>query len=105
MVGFVNEAEQPELSYYNEKLNYSYVGETGVNAGVMLMNLTRMRNFDFITKLVPIAEKSPSLKYGDQCILNILFSKHTGKFSLFSLKIQKVVRNILFEWHFFQFIS
>lgn len=46
----------------------------------MLMNLTRMREFNWIDKLEPILEKyRTQLTWGDQDIINIIFHDHPGE--------------------------
>lgn len=45
----------------------------------MLMNLTRMREFDWISRLAPVLEKYRLyLTWGDQDIINIIFHDHPG---------------------------
>lgn len=62
-----------------------YYGKTGLNAGVMHMNLTRMKNFPgggWIAanlKVFDIFKKK--IKLADQDILNILFHKVAILFS------------------------
>lgn len=52
---------------------------SGLNSGVMLMNLTRMREFDWINRLNPVLEKYRiALTWGDQDIINIIFHYHPG---------------------------
>lgn len=46
----------------------------------MLMNLTRMREFNWISRLAPVLEKYRLyLTWGDQDIINIIFHDHPGK--------------------------
>ena len=60
-------------------LQLPYYGKTGVSTGVMLMNLTRMRDnshVDWISENIRIFDRYQNvIKYGDQDILNIFFSK------------------------------
>lgn len=61
----------------------------GVNSGVMLMHLSRMRQFGWVKYLAPIyKEFRLKLTWGDQDIINIFFHFHPGKFMLlvFNLK-------------------
>lgn len=52
----------------------------GLNSGVMLMNLTRMREFNWISRLAPVLEKYRLyLTWGDQDIINVIFHDHPGK--------------------------
>jgi len=52
---------------------------SGVNSGVMLMNLTRMRAFSWTNYVVPIyKEYKLKITWGDQDIINIIFHFHPG---------------------------
>lgn len=54
---------------------------SGVNSGVMLMNLTRMRAFSWTDYVVPIyKEYKLKITWGDQDIINIIFHFHPGNF-------------------------
>lgn len=37
------EHEEPRIGWYNRFARHPYYGKTGINSGVMLMNLTRIR--------------------------------------------------------------
>lgn len=41
------EHEEPRIGWYNRFARHPYYGKTGVNSGVMLMNVTRMRRKHF----------------------------------------------------------
>lgn len=41
------EHEIPKIGWYSRFARHPYYGTTGVNSGVMLMNLTRIRNTQF----------------------------------------------------------
>lgn len=41
------EHEEPRIAWYNRFARHPYYGATGINSGVMLMNLTRMRQVHF----------------------------------------------------------
>lgn len=52
----------------------------GVNSGVMLMNLTKMREFNWVDQLEPIfSQFKLKLTWGDQDIINIIFHYHPEK--------------------------
>ena len=54
---------------------------TGVNSGVMLMNLTRLRKFGWEEYVLPIYKHYKlSITWGDQDIINIIFHYHPGKY-------------------------
>lgn len=61
----------------------------------MLMNLTRMREFDWISRLAPVLEKYRLyLTWGDQDIINIIFHDHPGN----SVMILLVYKNIIVSY-------
>ncbi|XP_072162818.1 glucoside xylosyltransferase 1-like [Diadema setosum] len=68
------EHEVKNIGWYNRFARHPYYGETGMNSGVMLMNLTRMRNFGWSQKIVPYYhEYKLKITWGDQDLINILF--------------------------------
>ena len=61
-----------------------FYGKLGFNSGVMLMNLTRLREFKMHEKMVPIHQKyHTGVVNGDQCLLNALFYENPGNFLSF----------------------
>lgn len=90
--GFFNEMNSSQLAamtpehedyatgWYNRFARHPYFKPLGVNSGVMLMNLTRMREFQWESHLAPIYDKyKQKITWGDQDILNILFHTHPDK--------------------------
>ncbi|MCL4141169.1 UNVERIFIED_CONTAM: hypothetical protein GTU68_031185, partial [Idotea baltica] len=75
----------PNLVYYATKRNNEkipFYGETGLNAGVLLMNLTAIDCFPggwIPTCFQIIQQYDKKLKYGDQDLLNVLFQKFPGR--------------------------
>ena len=73
-------AMAPCMAHYGVPRNHvPYYGEYGLNAGIMLMNLTRIRAYQpgFQKSLLEIMDKYKSRLYlADQDILNIFFSFH-----------------------------
>ncbi|XP_062246137.1 glucoside xylosyltransferase 1-like isoform X2 [Platichthys flesus] len=79
------EHEEPRIGWYNRFARHPYYGKTGINSGVMLMNMTRLReNFfknDMTTVslrweeiLMPLLQKYKlNITWGDQDLLNIIF--------------------------------
>ena len=60
--------------------NHSFFISEGLNSGVMLMNLTRMREVKMISKIIDIFDEYHSnITWGDQCLLNIYFHFYPGK--------------------------
>ncbi|BES89854.1 Glycosyl transferase family 8 [Nesidiocoris tenuis] len=71
------EHEDPNTGWYNRFARHPFYGELGLNSGVMLMNLTRMREFKWEKYLVPIfKEYKLKMTWGDQDIINIIFHFH-----------------------------
>lgn len=48
------EHEEPRIGWYNRFARHPYYGLTGINSGVMLMNMTRIRRKYFKVCLVPL---------------------------------------------------
>lgn len=60
------EHEIPKIGWYSRFARHPYYGTTGVNSGVMLMNLTRIRNTQFkVRRNAAVAENS------DLCVFHI----------------------------------
>lgn len=79
------EHEEPRIGWYNRFARHPYYGKTGVNSGVMLMNMTRLREKYFQNDmtaaglrweeiLLPLLQKYKlNITWGDQDLLNIIF--------------------------------
>ncbi|XP_072845538.2 glucoside xylosyltransferase 2 isoform X1 [Pogona vitticeps] len=79
------EHEIPKIGWYSRFARHPYYGTTGVNSGVMLMNLTRIRNAQFKNSMIPTGLTWEEMLYplyqkyknyitwGDQDLLNIIF--------------------------------
>ncbi|CAN8028494.1 unnamed protein product, partial [Ixodes persulcatus] len=77
---FLNPVE--ELWSVFEKMNESHLTALSYEAEdlVMPMNLTRMRNFDWVSRLATLMEEyAGRIPWGDQDLMNILFSSHPDK--------------------------
>ena len=80
------ENEEPALSWYPRFARHPFFGTNGVNSGVMLMNLTRMRAFDWTEKILEAYRKYKlSITWGDQDLLNVVFHDNPGKSCLYFL--------------------
>ncbi|RWS11165.1 Glucoside xylosyltransferase 1-like protein [Dinothrombium tinctorium] len=101
------EQEDYSIGWYNRFAKHPYVEPLGVNSGVMLMNLTRMRNIEWASYLPSILDKYDSeIVWGDQDIINIYFHSHKGKIShlltseiIFVSKLDQLLV-IPCEWNF-----
>ncbi|CAK9827062.1 Glucoside xylosyltransferase 1 [Anthophora retusa] len=81
------EHEDPNTGWYNRFAKHPYYGKLGVNSGVMLMNLTRMREFRWIEYVIPIhKEYKLKITWGDQDIINIIFHYHPEKLYVYSCR-------------------
>ncbi|XP_067855009.1 glucoside xylosyltransferase 2 [Heptranchias perlo] len=79
------EHEIPKIGWYSRFARHPYYGAAGVNSGVMLMNLTRIRHQLFKNSMIPTGLRWEELLYplyhkyknyitwGDQDLLNIIF--------------------------------
>lgn len=80
MVGLAAEHLDASVGWYNHHAKHPFYGELGVNSGVMLMNLTRMRAFRWEAWIVPLFEAyKDRIVWGDQDLINILFHEHPGE--------------------------
>lgn len=70
LAGMAPEHEEPRIGWYNRFARHPYYGKTGVNSGVMLMNMTRIRAKHFKVRL----SVSPHTKcvLGNVTLLNAL---------------------------------
>ncbi|XP_037552084.1 glucoside xylosyltransferase 1 [Nematolebias whitei] len=79
------EHEEPRIAWYSRFARHPFYGKTGINSGVMLMNMTRMRSTFFKNDmtsvgllweelLMPLLQKYKlNITWGDQDLLNIIF--------------------------------
>ncbi|KAG8233143.1 hypothetical protein J437_LFUL010373 [Ladona fulva] len=84
MAALTPEHEDHATGWYNRFARHPYYGPLGVNSGVMLMNLTRMRQFSWNEYVVPIyKEYKLKITWGDQDIINIIFHFHPDKLYIY----------------------
>uniref|UniRef100_A0A1B6CX52 UDP-D-xylose:beta-D-glucoside alpha-1,3-D-xylosyltransferase n=2 Tax=Clastoptera arizonana TaxID=38151 RepID=A0A1B6CX52_9HEMI len=87
MAALAPEHEDPNTGWYNRFARHPFYGKLGVNSGVMLMNLTRMRQFKWEKYLSPIyKEFKLKITWGDQDIINIIFHYHPEKLLQYSCR-------------------
>ena len=80
------EQEEPALSWYPRFARHPFFGKNGMNSGVMLMNLTRMRTSDWTEKILKAYhEYKLSITWGDQDLLNIFFHDNPGNLYFYFL--------------------
>ncbi|XP_034943589.1 glucoside xylosyltransferase 1 [Chelonus insularis] len=81
------EHEDPNTGWYNRFAKHPYYGKLGVNSGVMLMNLTRMREFRWTDYVIPIhKEYKLNITWGDQDIINIIFHYHPERLYIYTCR-------------------
>ncbi|XP_051886219.1 glucoside xylosyltransferase 1 isoform X1 [Pristis pectinata] len=85
IAGMAPEHEEPRIGWYNRFARHPYYGKTGINSGVMMMNMTRIRKKYFKNDmttarlkwedlLLPLFKKYKlNITWGDQDLLNIVF--------------------------------
>ncbi|XP_050692432.1 glucoside xylosyltransferase 2-like [Eriocheir sinensis] len=80
MAAMAPEHEDLATGWYNRFAKHPFYGRLGVNSGVMLMNLTRLRGFGWEEYVVPIYRYYRlAITWGDQDIINIIFHFHPDK--------------------------
>lgn len=78
MVGMTLDNESKDASWYNRFARFPYYGQRGLNSGVMLMNLTRIRLFNWNSYMWPLLRVFKSeISLGDQDLINILLHYHS----------------------------
>lgn len=81
LVAMALDAEERVSGWYNRFARHPFVGELGVNSGIMLMRLERMRerktNWTSIMEAI-FHRYYKVLTWGDQDMLNIFFHFHQG---------------------------
>lgn len=89
------EHEEPRIGWYNRFARHPYYGKTGINSGVMLMNMTRLRDKFFKNDmtaaslqweeiLMPLLQKYKlNITWGDQDLLNIIFHQNPESLYVF----------------------
>ncbi|XP_005097805.1 glucoside xylosyltransferase 1 [Aplysia californica] len=77
LVALVPESEDFQTGWYNRFATHPYYGDLGVNSGVMLMNLTRLRSTRWHLDMPELYNKYRlSIPWGDQDLINIYFARH-----------------------------
>lgn len=78
------EGEVPELNWYKRFAQHPYVQPLGVNSGVMLMDLAKMRDARWRERMLAYRRQHTSIPWGDQDLINIYFAESPEKLYLFS---------------------
>ena len=67
------EHEIARISWYRRSAQHPFVPPYGVNSGVMLMDLPRMRAAGWRERMVDYRARYPAIPWGDQDLINIFF--------------------------------
>ena len=74
------EHEWDRQGWYNRFARHPYYGERGVNSGVMLMNIAKMRELDWVDRMIEYhKEYKLRITWGDQDLINIFFHYYPEK--------------------------
>ncbi|XP_071098181.1 glucoside xylosyltransferase 1-like isoform X2 [Haliotis cracherodii] len=74
IAALIPEHRDPSFGWYNRVANIPYYGKLGLNSGVMLMDLVRLREDQWLDKMMNYFKKYLSkLILGDQDLINIFF--------------------------------
>ena len=77
LAAMAKEGEVASLNWYHRFARHPFYGELGLNSGVMLMDLKKLRELDFTRKIIAIYQEHKfNIAWGDQDLLNIYFNKH-----------------------------
>ncbi|EEC10223.1 hypothetical protein IscW_ISCW019642 [Ixodes scapularis] len=87
LAALVPESEDYATNWYRRFARHPFFEPLGVNSGVMLMNLTRMRAFGWESLMGPLLTKyERNISWGDQDLINIVFHDHPDKLLVLSCK-------------------
>ncbi len=78
------EGENPALNWYKRFAQHPYVQPLGVNSGVMLMDLEKMREARWRERMLDYRQKYLHIPWGDQDLINIFFSESPEMLYVFS---------------------
>ncbi|KAL1442463.1 hypothetical protein MTO96_030790 [Rhipicephalus appendiculatus] len=77
MAGMAPETEHYKYNHYITKALHPFVQPFALNAGLLMMNLTRMRTFHMENRVMRLKEEFKGLiPYADQDLLNIVFARY-----------------------------
>ncbi len=85
MIGIIEEAPNNWFQRNYEK-KHSLIGKAGGNSGVLLMNLTKMRAFNWVPKIINIYNECKNKSkdfYWDQGLINIISTNYPGNRKIF----------------------
>lgn len=78
------EGEDLPTGWYNRFARHPYYGVLGVNSGIMLMNLTRLRAMKWVERVLKYYEEYRyAITWGDQDLINVIFHYHPDKLYIY----------------------
>ncbi|XP_052674405.1 glucoside xylosyltransferase 2-like [Crassostrea angulata] len=84
VIAMAPDNEVRHTAWYNRFAKHPYYGELGVNSGVILMNLTRIRASTWPTSIIKYhKEYKLKMTYGDQDLMNIYFHFHPDELYIY----------------------
>ncbi|CAD5115965.1 DgyrCDS4895 [Dimorphilus gyrociliatus] len=79
------EHEDPSTGWYNRFAQHPYYKPLGVNSGVMLMHLERIRNSSWKKDMIKHYQQYKyKITWGDQDLINIYFSEHPEQLYIYT---------------------
>ncbi|CAL8095505.1 unnamed protein product [Orchesella dallaii] len=100
-VGIVPEHEVPSIGWYNRFAQHPFYPPLGLNTGVMLMNLTKLRGgFEWEEAILKSYKRfKDQIVYGDQDLLNIVFYHHPDAVYLLPCAYNYRPDHCLYGWN------
>ncbi|KAH9379386.1 hypothetical protein HPB48_013603 [Haemaphysalis longicornis] len=87
MAAMAPETESFTNNWYLTKALHPFVRPFALNAGLLMMNLTRMREFGLERRVVQLKKEFEGrIPWADQDLLNILFSRHPERIFTFTCR-------------------
>ncbi|XP_028400441.1 glucoside xylosyltransferase 1-like isoform X2 [Dendronephthya gigantea] len=84
LAAMTREGELASLNWYHRFARHPFYGKLGLNSGVMLMDLRKLRDLKFTQNIIEIyREHKYNIVWGDQDLLNIYFNKHPDRVYLY----------------------
>jgi lipopolysaccharide biosynthesis glycosyltransferase len=80
------ELESDNISRYKRDARHPYVAQRGINSGVMLMDLARMRKTKWLEEIIQLSAEysTAGIPWGDQDLINIYFHEHPKQLYTYS---------------------
>ena len=104
MVGMVQEPPFNWNQWWRDRQKVA--GKYGANAGVMLMNLAKMREFKWVEKVLLTYQSKTEMINADQGVINIILNENPGMFCKRTLifhfyflpELKQIIFKEVFPW-------